>query len=334
MSYRGFGLGFDLLVNPDVMIWEGQVDQVRGLANEQAAPMVPLAVVREITALGFTNVEAGWGTGGKVWFRYTLPHDQWETEIGRLERTSDLYRRERLKVALTAAARSLGPSVRFILSGGSLVLPPAAGTPTPGTPTPGTPGSEGKEAAVVTGPDTGLILGLSGAALGGIALLSVAAYFAFRSPVRRNPGKKRTSKKQKKVRRWPAIKAKTEFKVWEAVGLVRDVHPKATHVPPGVMQGIRVRGPGLYVYGFGKKGASLRKYKAATDLTGALAAARIAARVSDEPHWVIDFHGDYPVVVRQLDPGGKTAYRVEEYAKALVKEPVYVYAVKKKATAA
>jgi hypothetical protein len=52
---------------------------------------------------------------------------------------------------------------------------------------------------------------------------------------------------------------------------------------------------------------------------------RIAASKSVEPHWLIDTSEPaYPVVIRAITAQGKTAWRVEEYAKQFAEERVLV----------
>lgn len=124
-----------------------------------------------------------------------------------------------------------------------------------------------------------------------------------------------------------------EFAMLDGIGTVRAAAPEEQlgFAPPGVAARIAKRPEGVYSYGFGKGGESIRRFPNAT-LGGAVTSTRIAAQRSREYHWVIDNRGDYPVVVRAFDPAGKTLYRVEEYAKQLARVPVMVEAKKTKRT--
>jgi hypothetical protein len=114
--------------------------------------------------------------------------------------------------------------------------------------------------------------------------------------------------------------AATELKIWDAVGLVREAKTREqlSFLPPGVAAKVKAKGPGIYRYGYGRKGEALIKYKT-DDLNGVLTSARIASSKSGETHYVIDNRGGYPVVIRIMDTKGRTQYRVEEYAKKLSK---------------
>lgn len=122
-----------------------------------------------------------------------------------------------------------------------------------------------------------------------------------------------------------------EFAMLDGIGTVRAAAPEEQlgFAPPGVAARFAKRPEGVYSYGFGKNGESIRRFPNAT-LGGAVTSTRIAAQRSREHHWVIDNRGGYPVVVRAFDPAGKTVYRVEEYAKTLTREPVRVEAKKKR----
>ena len=128
------------------------------------------------------------------------------------------------------------------------------------------------------------------------------------------------------------IGASKELAVSEGVGFVRDVHPEEQlgFLPPGLASRLSKMAQGVYSYGFGKRGESLRRFPNAT-LGGALTSTRIAAQKSREFHYLIDNHSGYPVVARIFDQSGRSVYRVEDYASKLKAEPVKVE-VKKKRT--
>jgi hypothetical protein len=147
-----------------------------------------------------------------------------------------------------------------------------------------------------------------------------------RRRVTRNAAKKRASKK-------PSKPKFSELDAVMAVGIVRSsTTPKSGDVlPPGVMAKFKKLPPGLYKYGMGpKKGEVIQRFKAAT-LKGAIMSTRIGAKSVGEYHWVVDnFDPSFPVVVRGIDNSGKTFFRVEEFAKKFVREPLMISAVKSK----
>lgn len=127
------------------------------------------------------------------------------------------------------------------------------------------------------------------------------------------------------VKRNVRLKASTELKIEEAIAIVREMKPpeQKSFLPPAAWKHIVAGGPGWYSYGSGKKRDNvIRKYKTES-LGGALTSTRIAASASGETHWLVDNHGRYPVVIRIFDAAGKSAFRVEEYAKKLT--PVFEY---------
>lgn len=126
------------------------------------------------------------------------------------------------------------------------------------------------------------------------------------------------------------VGATKEFAMLDGIGVVRAASPEEQlgFMPPGVASRLAKRPEGVYSYGFGKGGESIRRFPNAT-LGGAVTSARIAAQKSREYHWVVDNRGGYPVVVRAFDPAGKSVYRVEEYAQQLARVPVMVEARKK-----
>lgn len=126
------------------------------------------------------------------------------------------------------------------------------------------------------------------------------------------------------------IGATKEFAMLDGIGVVRAAAPEEQlgFMPPGVASRLAKRPEGVYSYGFGKGGESIRRFPNAT-LGGAVTSTRIAAQKSREYHWVVDNRGGYPVVVRAFDPAGKSIYRVEEYAQQLARVPVMVEARKK-----
>lgn len=120
----------------------------------------------------------------------------------------------------------------------------------------------------------------------------------------------------------------SEMSVWSSVGAVRSAgHPNimAGMLPPGVAKKFRHLPPGLYKYGYGpKKGESIVQFKNAS-LKGALTSTRIGASKVGEYHWVVDnFDPKFPVIIRGIDDHGRSYFRVEEYAKSLIKKPVAV----------
>ncbi len=112
------------------------------------------------------------------------------------------------------------------------------------------------------------------------------------------------------------MSARKELDVYTGVGLVRDAQPseQLAFMPPGLDRRLNRMARGVYSYGMGKKGESLRPFKTGS-MSGALTSTRIAAQKSREFHWLIDNHDGYPVVVRVFDDTGRTTYRVEDYAK-------------------
>lgn len=116
----------------------------------------------------------------------------------------------------------------------------------------------------------------------------------------------------------------SELGVFQAVGVVRAAHPREQLglLPPGLAAQLKRVSPGLYRYGYGRKGAALTKFTKA-GLRGAMTSTRIAASKSVEPHWLIDTSDPaYPVVIRAVTAQGKTVWRVEEYAKQFELVPV------------
>jgi hypothetical protein len=116
----------------------------------------------------------------------------------------------------------------------------------------------------------------------------------------------------------------SEMEVWNSIGTVRIAGPKGhanSILPPGIAAKFKKMPPGLYKYGWGpKKGESFLKFTNAT-LKGAMTSTRIGASKVHENHWLIDsFDPSFPVVIRGIDDRGITFFRVEEYAKALVRE--------------
>ena len=71
---------------------------------------------------------------------------------------------------------------------------------------------------------------------------------------------------------------------------------------------------GLYRYG---GPGTLTHFDSSVPMQSAMTSTRIAASKAKDVHWLIDVISGYPVVVRIVDPGGKTIYRVEEYAATL-----------------
>jgi hypothetical protein len=128
---------------------------------------------------------------------------------------------------------------------------------------------------------------------------------------------KRTSRKPRTSRNPRGrMSAAKELGVYDGIGLVRDAAPREQlgFLPPTLEGRIKKMPKGLYSYGFGKRGESIRPFK--TDsMSGALTSTRIAASKSREYHWLIDNQGGYPVVVRIFDDTGRTTFRVEEYAR-------------------
>lgn len=116
----------------------------------------------------------------------------------------------------------------------------------------------------------------------------------------------------------------SELGVWEAVGIVREAHPREHRdvLPPGVAAKFKHLAPGLYKYGHGAKGEAIVRFKDAT-LKGAMTSTRIGASKSGAYHWVVDnFDPSFPVVVRGIDDHGRTYFRIEDYAKRFEKVPV------------
>jgi len=128
----------------------------------------------------------------------------------------------------------------------------------------------------------------------------------------------RADQQQARVTRNVRLKAKTEFGINEAIGVVREVQPppQRDFMPPGAFGKIAKMGPGLYSYGHGKRGTAIRVYKS-EELGGVMTSTRIAASKSGESHWLIDNHRGYPVIIRIFDSKGKTVFRVEEYARKI-----------------
>jgi len=121
------------------------------------------------------------------------------------------------------------------------------------------------------------------------------------------------------------IGAKTELAIEEGIAIVRDLRPSEQKhfMPASVWSRLRSMPPGLYRYGSGKKRENVLQ-RISTDLAGALANTRIAARYGGEMHWLIDNRGGYPVVVRMVDQSSHSVYRVEEYARKLERVPAMV----------
>jgi hypothetical protein len=118
-----------------------------------------------------------------------------------------------------------------------------------------------------------------------------------------------------------------ELTIWDAVGTVRAAKPREMRdtLPPGLAAKFKKLAPGLYKYGYGpKKGETIVKFTNAS-LKGAMTSTRIGASKVHEYHWVIDnFDPNFPVIIRGIDDRGRSYFRVEEYAKSLVREPVLV----------
>jgi hypothetical protein len=127
------------------------------------------------------------------------------------------------------------------------------------------------------------------------------------------------------------VGAAKELDISEGIGLVREASPdeQLGFLPPGAAARIAKMPAGLYSYGFGKNGESIRPFRQAT-LGGALTSTRIAAQKSREYHWLVDNRLGYPVVARIFDNFGNSAFRVEEYAKTLARQPVKVGAKTKR----
>ena len=96
-------------------------------------------------------------------------------------------------------------------------------------------------------------------------------------------------------------------------------------LPPGLAAKFKKLAPGLYKYGVGpRKGESIVKFTNAS-LKGAMTSTRIGASKVHEYHWVIDnFDPSFPVIVRGIDDRGRSYFRVEEYARSLVRAPALV----------
>jgi hypothetical protein len=151
-----------------------------------------------------------------------------------------------------------------------------------------------------------------------------------KGPSKRSKSYFESNRRSSRVRRNAKPKM-SELGVYAAVGAVREARPKehSALLPPGVAAKFKKLPPGLYKYGYGpKKGESIVRFKTAS-LLGAMTSTRIGASKVGEYHWVVDnWDPSFPVVIRGIDNKGKSYFRVEEYAKAFTKVPVY--ATKKK----
>lgn len=149
------------------------------------------------------------------------------------------------------------------------------------------------------------------------------------APVRRN---RRRRVSRNATRRKSGSKPKappfSDLGVLAAVGVVRAEASREAKgmLPPGVASRLSKMPPGIYKLGYGpKKGEVLQRFTSAKNLRNMLTSTRIGAKASGEFHWVIDaFDPSRPVVIRGIDGSGKTVFRVEEYARQLVREPVAV----------
>lgn len=110
-GFRSFqGLGFDRLAEKATHTFVFSITAVRGLPTGGWAPHVPSRIVRYLGNYGFSDPQAGWASGGRVWGRYMVDAG------GSLVRDEAL-RRGKLRKALEAAARSIGPTVSFEVAG-------------------------------------------------------------------------------------------------------------------------------------------------------------------------------------------------------------------------
>jgi len=151
------GLGFDRLVEG---ITEGTwVTEMSVLGLTGQAASVPGTVKRFLEAQGFTSVSSDWKEGGKVWVRYSWPRGSELAPASLME--TPVYRRDRLTIGLINAARDLGPSVRFAMTGGEVIPAPEV---VPGTP-------------VDMTTQHWMIGGISAGAALGLVALGVGAYF-------------------------------------------------------------------------------------------------------------------------------------------------------------
>jgi hypothetical protein len=120
---------------------------------------------------------------------------------------------------------------------------------------------------------------------------------------RRNP--RRTSKRR----------SSAKSRVGYALATLRreGVSPQRAGLNARIAASLARRGQGLYRVGKGK----VTKYKSSTTLQGAMTSTRIAASRSGETHWLVKVYKSgrpKTVVVRKINPQGKTVYRVEEVA--------------------
>lgn len=120
------GLGFDRPPSGSSYsdyVFVTSLHPILGLPTGTAAS-VPRKIKDALLSAGLRNVDAGWGSGGRVWVRYYVPGKQggFEGSWG-----NESYRQKKVRDALAAAASNLGPNVTFGLADGSHV--PAGRTP-------------------------------------------------------------------------------------------------------------------------------------------------------------------------------------------------------------